>query len=70
MGFKVHYKDVTGNFSNGQDIPEYIARKRLGDGVVDKMKLNYDVGKKNETGYAKYTYTKDDPLVNSANWKW
>lgn len=63
MGFKVHYKDVTGNFFNSQDIPESTVRQRLGAGITDKMKLGYDVGKKNETRYTRYTYVKDDPLA-------
>ena len=64
MGFKVHYKTVLGHFASGIDVSESVVRLRLGDGILDKMKLGYDVGKKNETKYARYTYVKDDPLAS------
>ena len=65
MGFKIQYKSESGRLSNTRSIPERMARSRLGKGITDKMKLGYDVGKKNETLYARYTYVKDDPLSSN-----
>lgn len=63
MGFKKQVKTPDNILLMAVNVPESTVRQRLSDGVVDKMKLGYDVGKNNETTYAKYSYVRDDPLA-------